>query len=131
MLVEIKNIKIKKRIRIDIGNLDQLKESLEKYGQFHPITLNDKYELISGFRRLESAKLLGWNTIEATIIGNPGKQELIERELEENLVRKNFTDNELQDAYHRLKKLQNPNFLISIIKKISTLFRTIFSQKKS
>lgn len=126
MLVNISDIKIKKRIRIDIGDLDQLKESISKYGQFHPITLNENYELISGFRRLQSAKLLGWETIEATIIGNPSKLELIERELEENLVRKNFTDSELQDAYHRLKKLQNPNPIFQFFKNIFNFFRNLF-----
>lgn len=129
MQIKISDIKIKKRIRIDIGDLDQLKESLEKHGQFHPVTLNDNYELISGFRRLQSAKLLDWQTIEAVIIGNPSKQELIERELEENLLRKNFTDGELQAAYKRLRKLQKPNHFVIIINKIREFFKSF--QKKS
>lgn len=122
-------INIKKRIRIDIGNLDQLKNSLKKYGQFHPITISNKYELISGCRRLESAKALGWETIDALIIKNPDKLELLERELEENLVRKDFTDSELKDAYSRLKKLQNTNPAVSFYLKIVTFFKTLFKKK--
>lgn len=128
MLIKISDIKVKKRIRIDNGDLDQLKNSLEKFGQFHPITINDNYELISGFRRLQSAKLLGWQTIEALIIENLTKLELIERELEENLVRKDFTDNELQDAYHRLKKLQKPNIILQFIKRISYFIKKLFKK---
>ena len=44
MLLQIEKIKINKRIRIDIGDLDALKESLEKFGQFHPITVNSELE---------------------------------------------------------------------------------------
>ena len=68
MLIKLSEIKIKKRIRIDNGDLTLLKKSLNKFGQFHPITINDKYELISGFRRLEAAKQLDWATIDVKII---------------------------------------------------------------
>ena len=68
MLLNVNNIKIKKRIRVDNGNLDLLKDSLQKYGQFHPVLINEKHELIAGFRRLESAKQLGWIDIEVKVI---------------------------------------------------------------
>ncbi|QEN05997.1 chromosome partitioning protein ParB [Thiospirochaeta perfilievii] len=129
MLVKIAEIRIKKRIRIDIGDLEVLKDSLNKYGLFHPIIINDRYELISGFRRLESAKQLGWQLIETKVIDDPSKIELIERELEENLVRKDFTDYELQSAYQRLKKLQNPSFFSKIINCISNFFNKLFKKK--
>ncbi|MBN2619064.1 MAG: ParB N-terminal domain-containing protein [Spirochaetales bacterium] len=129
MEVNLTEIKIKKRIRVDIGDLEPLKESLIKYGQFHPITINHNKELISGFRRLESAKQLGWSTIDAKIIDNPSKKELIERELEENLVRKDFTDIELQNAYRQLNKLNNPNFFIKIFNSICNFFNSIFKKK--
>lgn len=115
MLINLDQIKIKKRIRVDIGDIVLLKDSLNKYGLFHPIIVNDKFELISGFRRLESAKALGWSTIDVKIIDNPDKKELIERELEENLVRKDFTDSELKDAYQRLSRLQNPGIFYKIL----------------
>lgn len=129
MLIKLEDIKIKKRIRVDIGDIEQLKESLNRFGLFHPIIIDDKYELISGFRRLESAKALGWETIDAKIIDSPGKQELIERELEENLVRKDFTDSELQTAYERLRKLQRPSFLKKLFYSIFNFFKKLFSNK--
>ncbi len=129
MLINLEQIKIKKRIRVDIGDLDLLKDSLSKFGLFHPIIINDKYELISGFRRLECAKALGWETIDVKIVDNPGKKELIERELEENLVRKDFTDSELQSAYHRLSKLQNPGFIQRCINAVVNFFNKLFKKK--
>lgn len=127
MLVKISDIKIRKRIRVDIGDIELLKESLNKFGLFHPVTINDKYELISGFRRLQSAKELGWETIEAKIIDEPGKIELIERELEENLVRKDFTDSELQEAYKRLRNLRQPGFF----RRIVNFFINLIKRKKA
>lgn len=122
MIEKIDDIKVKKRIREDIGDLEPLKESLIKHGLFHPITVNQNRELISGYRRLQSAIELGWDTIEVKIIDNPSKKELIERELEENLVRKDFTDMELKSAYYRLNKINNPNFIIKIFRIISRFF---------
>lgn len=130
MQINISEIKVKKRIRIELGNIEALMDSLDKYGIFHPITVNEKMELISGFRRLESAKRLGWSRIEAKIVNCSSKEDLIERELEENVLRKDFTDEELQDGYLRLYKLQNPGFMTRILRKIINFFKKLFSKKK-
>ncbi len=53
MLVSVKDIKVKNRVRKDLGNLEDLKDSLRRYGLLNPITLNSKYELIAGERRQE------------------------------------------------------------------------------
>ncbi len=123
MLVKISDIKIKKRIRNDIGDIEQLKESISKYGLFHPIIINNKNELISGFRRLESVKQLGWYEVEVKTVSDLSKIELLERELEENIVRKDFTDNELQEAYYRINKLQNPGFFLRLLNRIKQFFK--------
>jgi ParB family chromosome partitioning protein len=68
MLVKIDDIKTKKRIRKDLGDLDSLKESMKNYGLMNPVTLNSKYELVAGERRLEAAKALGWERINANIL---------------------------------------------------------------
>ena len=88
MLVNIKDIKIKKRVRKDLGNLDDLKNSLRTYGLLNPITLNSKYELIAGERRLQAATQLGWTNINAVILSNVNELEELEMELEENNQRK-------------------------------------------
>lgn len=114
MIVPIDKIKIKKRVRKDLGNLDNLKESLRSYGLLNPITLNSKYELIAGERRLSAAKELGWTNIQANIVDNLTEIEQLEMELEENNQRKEFTDEELLEGYKRLERLRNPGFFYKI-----------------
>jgi ParB family transcriptional regulator, chromosome partitioning protein len=133
MLVPIKNIKVKRRVRKDLGNLDDLKESLKFYGLLNPITLNRNYELIAGERRLEAAKLLGWTNIQANIIDNLNDVEQLEMEIEENNQRKEFTDEELLEGYKRLERLRHPGFFYRIVLFFKRFFKKIhdfFTKKK-
>jgi ParB family chromosome partitioning protein len=123
MLVNIDDIKVKKRVRKDLGDIDSLKESLKIYGLMNPITLNSKYQLIAGERRLQAAKELGWTHINANIIENINSVQALEMELEENNQRKEFTDEELMEGYTRLKHLQHPN----IFRKIWNLLVRFFT----
>ena len=68
MLVEINQIKTNKRVRKNLGDLEPLKDSLKRYGLLNPITLTKDYHLIAGQRRLESARQLGWSTIDAVVV---------------------------------------------------------------
>lgn len=129
MNIDIKKVKVKKRIRVDLGDIESLMDSLKEHGLFHPITVNRNYELISGFRRLESAKRLGWNTIDAKIVDTLNKKELLERELEENLLRKDFTEEELHQGYLRLNRLENPNFFIRLIRKFISFIKKLINKK--
>ena len=128
MKVNIDDIKIKKRVRNELGNIKELMKSLEKFGLFHPININNKFELISGFRRLESAKRLGWLDIEVTIVTTNSKKDLLERELDENLLRKNFSEEELLDAYVRLDKLKKSSILSKICVYIKSFFNKLFKK---
>ena len=103
MLVKIEDIKVKKRVRRDLGDLTALKDSMHRYGLMNPITLNSNYELVAGERRLEAAKSLGWERINANILdSNVDNIRQLEMELEENNQRKEFTDEELMEGYKRL-----------------------------
>lgn len=133
MLVPIKDIKVKKRVRKDLGNLDDLKDSLRIYGLLNPITLNRKNELIAGERRLEAAKQIGWTNINANIIDNISDIEQLEIEIEENNQRKEFTEEELLEGYKRLERLRNPGFFYRIYLLFKRLFQKIhdfFAGKK-
>ena len=133
MIVPIEKIKIKKRVRQDLGQLENLKESLRTYGLLNPITLNSKYELIAGERRLQAAKQLGWTNIQANIVDNLTDIEQLEMELEENNQRKEFTDDELLEGYKRLERLKHPGFFNRIYLWFKKLFEKIinfFSGKK-
>ncbi len=125
MLVNISDIKIKKRVRQDLGDLEPLKDSLRTYGLMNPITLNSKYELIAGERRLQSAKALGWTKINANIVDNVDAVKQLEMEIEENNLRKEFTDDELLDGYHRLERLRNPSIFMRIWNAIVAFFKRI------
>ncbi len=125
MLVNIDEIKIKKRVRKDMGDLESLKESLRLYGLLNPITLNERYELIAGHRRLEAAKALGWTTINAQIISVSDKITLLEMELEENTQRSDFSQEELIAGYTQLEKLKNPSFIRKIFNWIENFFTGI------
>lgn len=125
MLVQIKDIKIKRRVRKDLGNLEDLKDSMKIYGLMNPITLNSRYELIAGERRLQSAIQLGWTSINANIIDNLSEVEQLEMEIEENNQRKEFTDAELMEGYKRLQRLRNPNFFYKIYLFFKHLFQRI------
>lgn len=125
MLVNIDEIKIKKRVRKDMGDLESLKESLRLYGLLNPITLNERYELIAGHRRLEAAKALGWTTINAQIISVSDKITLLEMELEENTQRSDFSQEELIAGYTQLEKLKNPSFIRKVFNWIENFFTGI------
>jgi ParB family chromosome partitioning protein len=131
MLVSIKDIKVKNRVRRDLGNLENLKDSLRRYGLLNPITLNSKYQLIAGERRLEAAKAIGWTSINANIIDNLTPLSQLEMELEENNQRKEFTDEELLEGYKRLARLRNPSPLRrlwnALVGFFAWLFKTIAS----
>jgi ParB family chromosome partitioning protein len=125
MLIAIKDIKIKKRVRKDLGDLENLKDSLRTYGLLNPITLNSRYELIAGERRLTAAMQLGWTNIQANIIDNLTEVEQLEMEIEENNQRKEFTDQELLQGYMRLEKLRNPGFFYRIFLWLKKLLQKI------
>ncbi len=131
MLVSIKDIKVKNRVRKDLGNLENLKDSLRRYGLLNPITLDSKYQLIAGERRLEAAKAIGWTSINANIIDNLTPLSQLEMELEENNQRKEFTDEELLEGYKRLARLRNPSPLRrlwdALVAFFVWLFKTIAS----
>ena len=133
MLIKVSDIKVKKRIRQDMGDLRALKESMHIYGLMNPITVNANHELIAGGRRLAAAKELGWETINATVLTNVDEVKELEMELEENNQRKEFSQEEILDGYERLRKLQNPSIFIklwNLIKKLAKKILSIFKGNK-
>jgi ParB family transcriptional regulator, chromosome partitioning protein len=129
MLIKISEIQIKKRIRKDAGNINELSESMNLHGLMNPIVITRDYVLIAGYRRLESAKKLGWKSIEASLIEAPTKIDKLEMEIEENVHRKDFTPEEIVDAYSKLEKLKNPGFLRKIYSCITNFFKRLFRRR--
>ena len=130
MQLPIDSIRIRKRLRKDLGDLTPLVNSLRKYGQLSPILIDPDYELIAGHRRLEAAKKLGWNTIEVIIVESDSKLQKVELELEENIQRRNLSPDEISDGINAIHKLMNPNIFMRIINFFKKLFRLLFKKRK-
>lgn len=128
MLVQIKDVIVKKRIRKELQDIQALKESMSRYGLMNPITINSNNELIAGHRRLEAAKELGWNSISAVVIDPKNEILELEMELEENIQRSPFTKDELIEGYERLEKLRHPGFFRRIWNFIVNFFKRLFSK---
>ncbi len=130
MFISIDEIRIRKRVRTDEGDLYSLMNSFKKFGQLNPIIVDARYELIAGARRLEAAKRLGWSTIKAIVVENPTDAEKLEIELEENIQRKELSNDEIAWGMKRLHKLNHPNIFMRIINFFKKLFRAIFGGRR-
>jgi ParB family chromosome partitioning protein len=128
--VSIEQIKVRKRLREDIGSLGKLKESMRKHGLINPITINRKYELLAGYRRLQAARELGWHEIEASIVGARTRREKFNIEVDENLERKGFTPHEMELIDEMRKELEARGFMkiYYLIKRFFRWIKSLFSR---
>ena len=126
MRIPIDEISIKQRIRQNLGDISQLMESMRIHGLLNPIVVTPQRELIAGHRRLESAKRLGWISIDAVILSDLDEIEKLQIEIDENIHRRPLTPDELAEAYERLEKLQTPPFLIRVWRRIVVFFQRLF-----
>jgi len=75
--MRIDEIRIKSRIRKDMGNIQELADSIDTLGLLQPIVVDQNNNLIIGMRRLAAYQLLGLDDIPTKII-------VIETEDEDN-----------------------------------------------
>ncbi|HAE21142.1 MAG TPA: chromosome partitioning protein ParB [Spirochaetaceae bacterium] len=128
MQVDISRIKLKKRLRKDLGEIEGLADSMARFGQLHPLVLTKRYVLVSGRRRLEAAKSLGWSTIEAIMLEGRSKAQLLELEIDENVYRSALTRDELEEGLAKLDRLRNPGFFARIWNAIRDFFARLFGR---
>jgi ParB family chromosome partitioning protein len=126
MQVPIEDIRVKKRIRKDLGDIPALAESMKRLGQITPIVINKKNILIAGGRRLEAARSLGWRTINAVIAEVSDELTSLEFEIEENTQRRDFDPGEMAAANRKLYRLKNPGFFRRIFNALARFFRRLF-----
>lgn len=94
------------RKAFDPEALDELRLSIEEVGVLSPIMVqkvHNRYQLISGERRLQAAKLAGKSTIPC-IFRDVDSEELLKIALIENIQREDLNEIELADAYMQLRK---------------------------
>ena len=126
MLLEISEIKIKKRIRKDPGDIEGLAASLRQHGLMNPVVVNSRNELIAGYRRLQAARCLGWRHIEATVMEAADELAKLELEVDENVLRRDFTSEELAAALRQLEKLRNPGLFRRVWLRVRHFFKKLF-----
>ena len=86
-------------------SLLELSDSIQKQGIIQPITVRkigfEKYQLISGERRLRAAKMAGLKTI-PSFIRLANDEQMLELALVENIQRENLNAIEIAISYNRL-----------------------------
>ena len=89
---KLSRIKIGPRIRKDLGNIDELAQSIQELGLLHPVVINDRNELIAGARRIAAFQKLHRTEIPVTVVT---VGDIVKGELQENIMRKRFTISEM------------------------------------
>jgi len=92
------------RTEFDEQALNELADSIRELGIIQPITVSikdDKFQLISGERRLRAAKIAGLKKIPA-YVRTADDQGLLEMALVENIQRENLDAMEIAISYQRL-----------------------------
>jgi len=128
--IPLTRIVIKKRIRKNLGDLGSLVNSMKRYGQLSPVVVNRNYVLISGQRRLEAARKLGWSTIKAIVLDREKPLEMLELEMEENVERRDFTPEELSNGFDSIERLRTPPALRRFLRWLRRILGRLFSRKR-
>lgn len=103
-MIDISSIKTHNQyLRLD-SDVEELKKSIETVGMINPLVLNENNELIAGGRRYAALKALGHTQVPVIKVNkNELEQELIS--IDENLVRKDLTNLELEKSLSRGREI--------------------------
>jgi ParB family chromosome partitioning protein len=126
----------------DEENLWKLAESMRQEGLIQPITVrkllpisgdreDPGFELVSGERRLRAAKLLGWETIEARVIGVISEGEVAAKGLIENLQRENLNPIEEAEGFAQLNQVDTTYWTHERVGQVTGKSRTYITQSLS
>jgi ParB/RepB/Spo0J family partition protein len=102
--VRLDSVTVGARRRQKPTRIPALARSIEAHGLIHPILLRNGNELVTGQRRLEACRSLGWTTIPARLIDTLSDADLRALELDENVERHDLDDFETSKA--RLLELE-------------------------
>jgi ParB-like nuclease domain len=93
----INAIKVGRRHRRALGDIEALAKSISELGLLHPIVVNRDGILIAGERLLGACKKLGWKDVRVTVVDI---EEIARGEVAKNAIRKDFQPTEI-DAIRR------------------------------
>lgn len=107
--VRIDEIKVGNRHRQDLGDLEDLKESIRRVDLLHPIVVTPDYKLIAGERRLEACRELGFEDVPVRVVKGltSAVQQLI-AERDENTCRIDMKPSEKVAIGRELEELERP-----------------------
>ena len=88
--IPLSEINVEGRIRADYGDMDDLKDSLQKHGLLQPVVINQSKQLIAGGRRYRAHAELGETNIAVVFFETLDEVHLRVLEVEENIRRKDF-----------------------------------------
>jgi ParB family chromosome partitioning protein len=88
--VRLDSVVVGIRRRQKLTRIAALARSIEAHGLIHPILVRNGNELVTGQRRLEACRSLGWTTIPARRIDTLRDEELRAVELDENTERRDL-----------------------------------------
>lgn len=89
-------------------SLEELADSIATFGLIHPPTVNyidDKYYLISGERRLEAIKLLGWDKVPCFVISEYNKNKIAGMIYSANLDVRDFSAMQMLEYCSQLQTI--------------------------
>jgi ParB-like chromosome segregation protein Spo0J len=104
----IDSIKIGKRFRRDLGDVDSLAKSIEQIGLVQPVVVTEDRKLIAGQRRIEACKKLGWTEVPVHLVNI---KEIVKGEFHENVVRKDFSYSEMIAIKREIEPLEREESL--------------------
>jgi N6-adenosine-specific RNA methylase IME4 len=96
-------IKVGRRHRRDLGDIDALAKSISELGLLHPIVIDENNALVAGGRRLEAVQRLGWQDVRVTVVNIA---DIARGEFAENMDRKDFTLSEAVAIKRALEPLE-------------------------
>lgn len=110
-MVKLADIDATDRYREDMGNVDELADSINEKGLIQPLSVNGNLRLLAGGRRYAACTKLG--LVDVPVVIREGNDQVDAREIElmENIHRKDFTWQErskLTAEIHRLYKERDP-----------------------
>ncbi|MCK5267630.1 MAG: ParB N-terminal domain-containing protein [Spirochaetes bacterium] len=125
--LQINSIKVSNRVREDMGDMDTLRRSIEKYGLINPIMVDKNNRLIAGERRLKIMRDMGYIEIDAHVIDEGSDIVKLDLEMQENLVRKDFTESEIIKSIELKKKLLRKPWYTRFLIFLKNAFTNIIS----
>jgi len=94
------------RIRKDVGDIVALENSIRTVGLLNPVVIDENNRLVAGYRRLTACRNLGWREIEVTVVNfNGDVLKMLEAEVDENLLRKDFSPEEIMSIQKRREEI--------------------------